>query len=243
MSLVVLGANHRTAKLQLRERWSYQTDEVVTTLEGLSRKLNINEIALLSTCNRTEVYCDIDNPNKVINWFNQEVMPITSINIDEHGYFYQDQEAVTHIMRVASGLDSLVVGEPQILGQFKQAYRLAKKANTVGKKLDKLFKQAFTVAKSIRSNTEIGSHSMSIASVSINLIASEFKQDNLGELGILLIGSGDTIKTVGRNLIKKNITKISIANRNRLHANDLAEDLVSYAKEKMIKILKLIFTI
>ncbi len=232
MSLVVLGVNHKTAKLQLRERWSYQPNEVVTTLETLSKKLDTDEIALLSTCNRTEVYCDINNPEQVINWFNQEIKPITCIDIETHGYFYQDEEAVTHIMRVASGLDSLVVGEPQILGQFKQAYSLAKKANKVGKKFDKLFNQAFCVAKSIRNNTEIGLNSMSVASVSIDLIASEFKQENFDELEILLIGSGDTIKTVGRNLVKRNINQISIANRNRLHANDLAEDLFSYAKLK-----------
>lgn len=235
MSLVVLGTNHKTAKINLRERWSYQVDEVVTTLESLSEKLNTSNIAILSTCNRTEVYCDINQADDLINWFNQEISPITDISLDTHGYVYQNQEAVSHIMRVASGLDSMVIGEPQILGQFKQAYRLAKKAKTIGKKLDKLFTQAFSVAKSVRSNTEIGLHAMSVASVSSDILSKEFNHESIEQLEVLLIGSGDTTKTVGRSLIKQGIYKISIANRNQLHAHDLSDDLVSYAREKFGK--------
>ena len=236
MPLVVLGANHKTAKLELRERWSYQATEITTTLKKLSNRLKTNEIVLLSTCNRTEVYCDIDNTDDIISWFNQEIQPITSLDLQHHGYFYQDKAAVSHIMRVAAGLDSLVVGEPEILGQFKQAYGLAQKAKTVGKKLDKLFNQALNTAKFVRTNTELGQYSMSVASTSTNIILNEFGKDDqyqLNALQILLIGSGDTIKTVGRTLIKKNITRISIVNRNPLHANDLADDLINYARDEL----------
>jgi glutamyl-tRNA reductase len=239
MPLVVLGTNHRTAKLDLRERWSYQAIEITTTLKHLSDKLNTNEIILLSTCNRTEVYCDINNPDDVIKWFNEEIKPVTALDIKKHGYFYQNKDAVSHIMRVASGLDSLVLGEPEILGQFKQAYRLAQKANTVGKKFGKLFNQAFSAAKSVRTNTDIGSNSMSVASASVNLVVNEFCDSVIDELEVLLIGSGDTIKTVGRSLIRKNITKLSIVNRNHIHAKDLAEDLKSYAKSKINKELNI----
>lgn len=233
MPLVVLGTNHKTAKLELRERWSYQLDEIGTTLKSLSNKLNTDEIALLSTCNRTEVYCDIKDPNELINWFNREIQPIANLDISQHGYFYQEQEAVTHIMRVASGLDSLVIGEPQILGQFKQAYRIAKKANTIGKKFDKLFNKTFSVAKTVRASTEIGLHPMSVASVGANLILQESYCNNIDNLNILLVGSGDTIKTVGRALIKKNVTTINLVNRNAIHAHDLADDLIKYAKENV----------
>lgn len=232
MSLVVLGTNHKTAKLDLRERWSYQVDEIATTLENISKKLNVEEVALLSTCNRTEVYCDIDNPDRLINWFNTEISPYTSLNIEQHGYVYQNKAAVSHMMRVASGLDSLVIGEPQILGQFKQAYRLAKKAKTLGKKFDKLFSQTFSVAKTIRNNTDIGLHSMSVASISADLVQSEFTEMSHQDLNVLLIGSGDTIKTVGRSLLKHGIGNLTIANRNCAHAHDLAEDLKSHAFEK-----------
>lgn len=233
MSLVVLGTNHRTAKLDLRERWSYQLLEVTTALKHLSARLQTKEVVLLSTCNRTEVYCDVNQPSEVISWFNEEVRPATNLDISEHGYFYQDKDAVSHIMRVASGLDSLVLGEPQILGQFKQAYRLAQKAKTVGKKFDRLFSQVFSVAKSVRSDTDIGLNSMSVASASVNLALNELAEGSISNPNVLLIGSGDTIKTVGRTLIKKNITKISIANRNQIHAQDLADDLIAYAKTKL----------
>lgn len=246
MSLVVLGANHKTASLERREQWSYQPVEVTTTLKRLRAKLKTEEIVLLSTCNRTEVYCDLDEPENLIYWFNAEIKPRTSLDIDKHGYFYKDKEAVSHIMRVASGLDSLVIGEPQILGQFKQAFRLAQKANTIGKKFDKLFNKTFSVAKSVRANTDIGLHAMSVASVGANLIIEESTTNHLSKINILLVGSGDTIKTVGRSLIKKNLSKINpdlelkinIVNRNNIHAHDLSEDLEKYAKEVADKDIK-----
>ncbi|MBP9721765.1 MAG: glutamyl-tRNA reductase [Gammaproteobacteria bacterium] len=243
MSLIVLGTNHKSAALERRERWTYGIEEIPITLENLKTKLQANDVVLLSTCNRTEIYCDIAEPERLINWFNVEVKPSTDLDITRDGYFYEDKEAVAHIMRVASGLDSLVVGEPQILGQFKQAYRLAKKANTVSKKFDKLFTQAISAAKTVRTYTDIGSQPVSVASASVallikNLLALENNNTNhtLG-LKILLLGSGDTIKTIGKTLlaklekivnIGKNIDSITIASRNTLHASDLAIELSNY---------------
>ena len=226
MSLVVLGTNHNSAGLELRERWSYGLSEIPTTLEKLKQSLDAEDVVLLSTCNRTEIYCDLEEPDRLLNWFKQEISPSTDLDITKHGYFYHDRAAVNHIMRVASGLDSLVLGEPQILGQFKQAYRLAKKANTIGKKFDKLFTKAITAAKSVRTYTDIGVHPVSVASASVNLLIEKLQANqDLNDLRILLIGSGDTIKIIGKTLINKNITNITITSRNSLHANDLAAQL------------------
>ncbi len=237
MPLVVLGTNHNSVGLDLRERWSYSIAEIPITLEKLKIRLKARDVALLSTCNRTEIYCDLDEPQNLIDWFNQEISPSTEIDINQHGYIYQDKAAVTHVMRVASGLDSLVVGEPQILGQFKQAYRLAKKANTIGKKFDKLFTQAISAAKTVRTHTDIGLHPVSVASTSVALLIQQLKNDNvssledLARLKILLIGSGDTIKIIGKNLINKKFKNITITSRNSLHANDLAMQLIDHQND------------
>ena len=231
MPLVVLGTNHNSVGLDLRERWSYSISEIPLTLEKLQIRLKAKDVALLSTCNRTEIYCDLDQPQDLIDWFNQEISPSTEIDINQHGYVYQDKDAVTHVMRVASGLDSLVIGEPQILGQFKQAYRLAKKANTIGKKFDKLFTQAISAAKTVRTYTDIGLHPVSVASTSVALLIQQLKNNDIyntidfARLKILLIGSGDTIKIIGKNLISKKLGNITITSRNSLHANDLAMEL------------------
>lgn len=234
MSLVVLGTNHKSATLAVRERWTYGLNEIPMTLEKLKVKLKSNDVVLLSTCNRTEIYCDLENPNQLIDWYNKEVRPTTELDIEVDGYFYEDKQAISHIMRVAAGLDSLVVGEPQILGQFKQAYRLAQKANTIGKKFEKLFNQAILAAKTVRTYTDIGMQPVSVASASVNLLIKNRPKDNLDSLKILLLGSGDTIKTIGKTLLNKNISNITIASRSMLHSNDLALELGEY-KNAVIK--------
>lgn len=225
MSLVVLGTNHKSAKLEVRERWSYGFNEIPDVLKSIRNDLAISEVVLLSTCNRTEIYCDIENPDDLINWFNKVIKPSTTLDLATHGFMYHGQQAVMHLMRVASGLDSMVLGEPQILGQFKQAYQIAKDAKTIGKKFDKLFDQVFSVAKSVRANTDIGAHPISVASASVNLLLNELGVNDCVDLNILLIGSGDTIRIIAETLISKNIKNISLTNRTKSNAQELADSL------------------
>jgi len=232
MSLIAFGTNYKSAKLEVRERWSYGIDEIPDLLKSISNNLAISEVVLLSTCNRTEIYCDTENPDELINWFNKEIKPTAALDLETQGFIYHDQQAVTHLMRVAAGLDSMVVGEPQILGQFKQAFRLAKDAKTVGKKFDKLFDQVFAVAKTVRSNTDIGVHPVSVASASVNLLLDKLEDklgvnscSDLSNFNILLIGSGDTIRIIAQTLISKNIRNISLTSRTKVNAESLANKI------------------
>jgi len=164
MSLLAFGINHQTAPVAIRERVAFTPESLLPALQDLIERTAVNEAAILSTCNRTEVYCGLDagNTDVVLNWL-QEFHRLERSELEPFVYRHPDQYAVRHMLRVASGLDSMVLGEPQILGQMKDAYQLASEAGTIGKMLSKLFQHTFSVAKQIRTDTAIGHSPVSVA--------------------------------------------------------------------------------
>ncbi len=165
MQLYVIGVNHTTAPIQIREHVAFDSEHLGSALRELTLH-DASEAAILSTCNRTELYCSTDNPAKPLAWLSQ-YHKLETNSIQPYIYTLPDNEAVKHAFRVASGLDSMVLGEPQILGQFKQSVKIAQDAGTLGTLLHKLFQRTFEVAKEVRTNTEIGANSISMAAAAV----------------------------------------------------------------------------
>lgn len=220
-SLITLGLNHKTAPLDLRERLAFTPQSLPEALNSLYKLAGVEEAAIVSTCNRTELYCSIDNNNdlSLINWFSQ-YHGIDASKVQNHLYTYTHEDTIRHAMEVASGLDSMVLGEPQIAGQMKDAYASANKQGTIGQLLGKLFQHAFTVAKQVRTDTEIGSSPVSVAFAAVSLAKQIFGE--LNQSTALLIGAGDTIELTARHLHSKGIKHIIVANRSLDRAEDLA---------------------
>lgn len=222
MSLVTIGINHKSAPVEVRERVSFAEDAVPETLDSLLALPGIEEASLLSTCNRTEITCwynDSDSEILLPNWLSAHHQMQYS---DLHPYLYNHQgpDAVRHILRVACGLDSLVLGEPQILGQLKASYQCALGANSIGRNLNKLYQTTFATAKKIRTETEIGSSAVSVAFAAVSLAKQIF--GDLDNSTALLIGAGETIELATRHLHGQGIGKILIANRTLEKATELA---------------------
>ena len=227
MSIVALGLNHTTAPLELRERASVDDRGISSALQSLSSFPGVSEAAILSTCNRTDLYCGVgagqDAPTR---WFD-EFLGIDRGDLAGHLYVHREDAAVRHVMRVASGLDSMVLGEPQILGQLKQAYGLARREGSLGAVLDKLFQRSFSVAKRVRTDTDIGSSPVSVAYAAVTLAHRIF-----GDFGVrtaLLVGAGETIELCARHLASGRIGRMVIANRTLEHARRIATALGAYA--------------
>ena len=227
MSIVALGLNHTTAPLELRERASVDDRGISSALQSLSRFPGVSEAAILSTCNRTDLYCGVgagrDAPTR---WFD-EFLGIDRGDLAGHLYVHREDAAVRHVMRVASGLDSMVLGEPQILGQLKQAYGLARREGSLGVVLDKLFQRSFSVAKRVRTDTDIGSSPVSVAYAAVTLARRIF-----GDFGVrtaLLVGAGETVELCARHLASGRIGRMVIANRTLEHARRIATALGAYA--------------
>ena len=161
MSFFALGVNHQTASVELREKIAFNPEKLSILLAEQSQHPVLNDMVVVSTCNRTEVYAMSDNVDMVLNWLAQ-TNGIDSKQLQNHVYRYENAQAVTHLMRVASGLDSLMLGEPQILGQVKTALSLAKESKTVSQNLNRIFEYAFYAAKRVRSETAVGSHAVSM---------------------------------------------------------------------------------
>jgi glutamyl-tRNA reductase len=222
MGLLALGLNHRTAPLDIREQVVFAPETIGIALRDLVSVPVIHEAAIISTCNRTEIYCTLESGDEgpALEWFlNHHHMH----NIDYNNivYRYTDSTTVRHLLRVACGLDSMVLGEPQILGQLKTAYRQAEDAGTVGRQLGRLFQHAFSVAKHVRTETAIGANPVSVAFVAVRLaqrIFSELKQQTA-----VLIGAGETIELVARHLHNNGIGKLIILNRTTERAASLAK--------------------
>ena len=223
MPLITIGLNHKTAPIELREKLAFTPQTLPEALESLIKADGIHEAAILSTCNRTELYCSTDNKSDrhLIDWFSQ-FHGQSSEQIKSHIYALDHQDTIKHAMEVACGLDSMVLGEPQITGQMKDCYALANKHGTVGQLLGKLFQHAFAVAKQVRTNTDIGSNPVSVAFAAVNLAKQIF--GNLNESTALLIGAGDTITLATRHLQSQNIKQIIIANRSIERAQALADE-------------------
>ncbi len=222
MTLLAFGINHKTAPVNIREKVAFAPENVATALTDLTQNSPVTEAAIISTCNRTELICELEVPDleSVLYWFGK-YHNIEQNILKPYIYNHPDQEAVRHILRVASGLDSLILGEPQILGQVKTAYVQANEAGTIGSLLNQLFQHTFLVAKQVRTDTAIGSSAVSIAFAAVSLAKQIFS--NLNEHTALLIGAGETIELVARHLKEQGIKNIIVANRTLENAQMLAK--------------------
>lgn len=225
MALLAFGINHKTAPVDIRERVSFPPERLQAACRELvAESSDVSEVAILSTCNRTELYCCVNDAEAsgLEQWFSG-YHHLSVDDISPYIYKYPDRDAVRHLLRVASGLDSLVLGEPQILGQVKTAYRDATSAGTLGTVLNKLYQHTFNVAKQVRTDTAIGESAVSVAFAAVSLskqIFSAFEKHTA-----LLIGAGETIELAARHLKENNIGSIIIANRTIERAHNLAEEV------------------
>ena len=212
MHLITIGLNHETAPVAIREQAVFGPEKLVPALQNLTARRDIDETAILSTCNRTEIYCRQQQPDgqAVVKWLCQ-FHALEPQQLQECLYHHPEEEAVKHAFRVASGLDSMVLGEPQILGQMKTAFATAHKAGTTGKILNRLFQNTFSVAKQVRTDTAIGASAVSIAYAAVDLAKKIFA--DLGTKTVLLIGAGETIELVARHLTNNGVRHIIVANR------------------------------
>jgi len=224
MSLLTLGLNHTTAPIDVRERVVFEPAGLGKALTGLTGIPGVQEAAIVSTCNRTEIYCALDSPaagNGVItDWFH-DWHRLAPDAMARCLYRYEDTQVIRHLMRVASGLDSMVLGEPQIAGQLKDAYRAAVAHEAVGPELGKLFQHVFAVAKEVRTDTAIGTSPVSVAFAATTLAKQIF--GDLRQAHALMIGAGETIHLATRHLHSAGIRQITIANRDAQRAIRLAE--------------------
>ena len=223
MSVWALGLNHNTAPLDLRGRFAFSIDQMAGTLNALRQAhARHPEATILSTCNRTEVYCASDAPafDHTLDWLAGSG-GVSSDMLRAHTYTLQGDQAARHVFRVVSGLDSMVLGEPQILGQMKDAVRAAEGAGAMGSTLHQLFQRSFAVAKEVRSTTEIGAHSISMAAASVRLASQLF--EDLGKIKILFVGAGEMIDLAVTHFAAKNPALMVIANRSSERGGLLAK--------------------
>jgi glutamyl-tRNA reductase len=222
MAVWTLGINHTTAPLDLRGRFAFAMDQVAPHLQGLRQSLNrMPEAAIVSTCNRTEIYCagEQSELEPTLGWLANSA-GISPDALRSHTYSLQDGLAARHAFRVASGLDSMVLGEPQILGQLKDAVRAANAAGALGTTLSQLFQRSFAVAKEVRTSTEIGAHSISMAAAAVRLAGNLF--EDLGDVKVLFVGAGEMIELCATHFAAKNPKSIAIANRTLERGEKLA---------------------
>ena len=227
MPLQILGLNHNTAPVEIREQVAYAGDEVARALERLMALEGIDEALLLSTCNRTEFYLVGHDGSRDLleNWLHDDRQ--LADDFRKSVFTLEDEEAIRHIFRVACGLDSMVLGEPQILGQLKDAFRYAQQADTLGSNLSRLFQHTFAVAKKIRTDTEIGASPVSVASAAVHLAQQFFA--GFKKHTALLVGAGATIELVAKHLVSHEIGRLFVANRSVDRARDLAGQFGGFA--------------
>ncbi len=219
MQLFTFGINHQTAPLAVRERIAFHVETLEQALRDLVGHRPVKEAAILSTCNRTEVYCNTNEPEAAVHWL-ADYHQIEPQTIEPYLYTLPQNEAVKHAFRVASGLDSMVLGEAQILGQMKQAVRIAEHAGTLGTLLHKLFQRTFSVAKEVRTQTEIGANSVSMAAAAVRLAERIFP--SLHEQNVLFIGAGEMIELCATHFAAQHPKHITVANRTLDRAKSLA---------------------
>lgn len=209
MQLYTIGVNHTTAPISIREHVAFNPDILRHALSDLTAQ-NVAEAAILSTCNRTEIYVQTNTPEPIVNWL-ANYHRLDFNNIQPYTYTLSNQEAVKHAFRVASGLDSMVLGEPQILGQFKQSVKIAQDAGTLGTLLHKLFQRTFEVAKEVRTNTDIGGSSISMAAAAIKLAQRIF--GDIRQQKVLFIGAGEMVELCADHFAAQKPKSMTIANR------------------------------
>jgi len=228
MSIIALGINHKTAPVSIREKVAFDPARMPDALGQMVALESIKEAAVLSTCNRTELYCTITDQDQqnaavqaLLEWL-EGYHELSSGDLSNYAYSHFNDHAVQHMMRVASGLDSLVLGEPQILGQLKSAYAVAQESNAIHSSLGRLFRQAFSVAKQVRTETAIGQNPVSVAYAAVHMAQRIFA--DLSESTALLIGAGETIDLVAKHLAGAGIKHIIVANRTLARAQSLAKE-------------------
>ncbi|HEZ3787003.1 TPA: glutamyl-tRNA reductase [Neisseria meningitidis] len=221
MQLTAVGLNHQTAPLSIREKLAFAAACLPEAVRNLARSNAATEAVILSTCNRTELYC-VGDSEEIIRWLaDYHSLPIEEIR--PYLYALDMQETVRHAFRVACGLDSMVLGEPQILGQIKDAVRVAQEQESMGKKLNALFQKTFSVAKEVRTDTAVGENSVSMASASVKLAEQIFP--DIGDLNVLFIGAGEMIELVATYFAAKSPRLMTVANRTLARAQELCDKL------------------
>ena len=228
MGLIAYGINHSTAPIAVRERVSFNQDTVASALFELKQQTGVHEAAILSTCNRTEIYCSLDHAidGKPVDWLHH-FHGVAPGLLRPFLYQHPDENAVRHVLRVASGLDSMILGEPQVLGQLKDAYKKALAAGSIGHQLNRLFQHSFRVAKEVRNNTAIGNHPVSVAYAAVRLAQQIFGE--LKDQTALLVGAGETIELAAKHLHENGLTRMIIANRGLQRSQHLARQYSAYA--------------
>ncbi len=221
MTVFAFGINHRTAPLDLREKAAIAPERMVDALQALVAEAEMGEAAILSTCNRTEIYGTGGDVARTLAWL-ADFAGINASELEASRYYFEREESVRHMMKVACGLDSMIIGEPQILGQLKSAYAVAREAGTVDTQLNQAFQQSFAVAKRVRTETAIGQNPVSVAYAAVSLSQQIFA--NMRDVSALLIGAGETVELVARHLKDKRVGRVIIANRTLSHAGQLAEN-------------------
>ena len=225
MTVWALGLNHTSASLDLRSRFAFASEQVGNALSNLRESMaGDTEATILSTCNRTEVYCagSQHQTERTMQWL-ADLGQVSSEVLRAHTYCLRDEQVARHAFRVASGLDSMVLGEPQILGQLKGAVRLASEAGAVGTTLNQLFQRSFSVAKEVRSSTEIGAHSISMAAAAVRLASQLF--EDLRETSVLFVGAGEMIGLCATHFAAKKPRRMVVANRTAANGERLAAPL------------------
>jgi glutamyl-tRNA reductase len=226
MSLVVVGINHRTAPVEVRERVVFEPARIPEALRELTSLSEVRESVIVSTCNRTELYCVTESGQAALaDWLQRYHQLGTSIH--HCIYRHEDLRAVNHAFAVASGLDSMVLGEPQILGQLKDAYRVAQEAGTTGPTLHRLFQAAFSVAKRVRTETQIGANAVSVASAAVAMAKTVFS--SFESRTALMVGAGETIALAARHLHADGLRRMIVANRSVERARELAAEFQGFA--------------
>ncbi|MDM8561578.1 glutamyl-tRNA reductase [Candidatus Parabeggiatoa sp. HSG14] len=228
MQLFAFGVNHNTAPVSIREQVNFSSEQLKHALRDLVERDLVDEVIILSTCNRTELYCGIENDTTqiLINWLS-DYHQIPSQQLKTYLYTYHQIDAVRHLFRVACSLDSMIVGEPQILGQIKSAYNVAREQGTTNRLLNKLFEHSFSVAKQVRTDTAIGSSPVSVAFAAVRLAQQIF--GDLTGYTALLIGAGETIELAARHLHENHLGRLIVANRTIERARQLAMEFAGYA--------------
>jgi len=224
MPIIVFGVSHKTAPIDVREKVALDAEQLKAALDGARQAIGAREALILSTCNRTEFYLSADEhpQGQLADWLVQ-FKSLDPKLVDGHFYTLEGPQAIRHTLRVACGLDSMVLGEPQILGQLKQAYQASESGGSIGKTLSKLMQYAFTVAKKVRTETAIGQTPVSVAYAAVRL-ARQIHGD-LSTKTALLIGAGDTISLVANHLRSQHIGRMIIANRTLSRSEELAREL------------------
>ena len=226
MTLLALGINHKTAPVSLRERVTFSPETLDQALSSLLQQPLVQSGVVLSTCNRTELYLSVEQQEnlqeQLVKWL-CDYHHLSEDEVRKSLYWHHDNEAVSHLMRVASGLDSLVLGEPQILGQVKKAFAESQNGQAVSGELERLFQKSFSVAKRVRTETDIGASAVSVAFAACTLARQIF--ESLSDVNVLLVGAGETIELVARHLHQHNVRHMMIANRTRERAQALATEV------------------